>query len=180
MLKSILYFAPVVVLLYCQQNVCRRCPSWLLSAPAIVLVSQEAPRAREERCLNEVREAANRATCSSSARGQARGERAPRVIRERRGTGEQPCNSREVLKKPITRQQPPYANAGFFCAHSNTQAYADLVKPPAYSSCELGEYFRPEVLETIEDTLEKLNPALRELSLDILHHPEIQWEEKCV
>ncbi|OSX64497.1 hypothetical protein POSPLADRAFT_1180127 [Postia placenta MAD-698-R-SB12] len=73
---------------------------------------------------------------------------------------------------------PPYANAGFFCAHSNAQAYADLVKPPAYSSCELGEYFRPEVLETIEDTLEKLNPALRELSLDILHHPEIQWEEK--
>ncbi|KAH9930227.1 uncharacterized protein B0H18DRAFT_953169 [Fomitopsis serialis] len=55
---------------------------------------------------------------------------------------------------------------------------AHIEKPPSYDAHALSEIFRPEVLETIEKTVDKYDPELRELSLDILAHPEIGWQEK--
>ncbi|PCH36418.1 amidohydrolase [Wolfiporia cocos MD-104 SS10] len=51
-------------------------------------------------------------------------------------------------------------------------------KPPSYSTSGLEAVFRPEVLNTIDKTLEDLDDELRALSLDILHHPEIMWQER--
>ncbi|PCH36423.1 hypothetical protein WOLCODRAFT_28550 [Wolfiporia cocos MD-104 SS10] len=53
-----------------------------------------------------------------------------------------------------------------------------LEKPPSYSTSSLRAVFRPEVLNTIDKTLEDLDDELRALSLDILHHPEIIWQER--
>ena len=51
-------------------------------------------------------------------------------------------------------------------------------KPPSYNT--LGDVFRPDVLKTIEETVDHYDAELRELSLDIWNHPEIAWQEKCV
>lgn len=51
-------------------------------------------------------------------------------------------------------------------------------KPPSYNT--LGDVFRPDVLKTIEETVDHHDAELRELSLDIWNHPEIAWQEKCV
>ncbi|EIN09567.1 hypothetical protein PUNSTDRAFT_113017 [Punctularia strigosozonata HHB-11173 SS5] len=42
----------------------------------------------------------------------------------------------------------------------------------------IGSVYRPEVMETIEKTLDMLDPELRKLSLQIHDHPEIMFEEK--
>ena len=39
--------------------------------------------------------------------------------------------------------------------------------PPAYSATMFKEVYRPEVMQTIEETIDELNSALRKLSLDI-------------
>ncbi|CCM01333.1 uncharacterized protein FIBRA_03382 [Fibroporia radiculosa] len=76
---------------------------------------------------------------------------------------------------------PPYAHFSSTClycdhrAHAPSSTHARSEKPPSYSKEDI---FQPEVLKTIEDTVDKLSPELRELSLDILHHPELQWEER--
>ncbi|KAL4072220.1 hypothetical protein V8B97DRAFT_1944099 [Scleroderma yunnanense] len=41
-----------------------------------------------------------------------------------------------------------------------------------------GEVYRPNVLEVIEKTIDELSPALREVSQDILKHPELKFEER--
>ncbi|GJJ06039.1 hypothetical protein Clacol_000226 [Clathrus columnatus] len=49
------------------------------------------------------------------------------------------------------------------------------ILPPQYTAEEI---YRPDVLETIEQALDRLSPALRDLSLKIHSHPEISFEEK--
>ncbi|KAI6020159.1 hypothetical protein PISMIDRAFT_204265 [Pisolithus microcarpus 441] len=41
-----------------------------------------------------------------------------------------------------------------------------------------GDVYRPDILEIIEKTIDELSPALRELSQDILAHPELKFEER--
>ncbi|KAI6124084.1 hypothetical protein EV401DRAFT_2055965 [Pisolithus croceorrhizus] len=41
-----------------------------------------------------------------------------------------------------------------------------------------GDVYRPDILEIIEKTIEELGPRLRELSQDILAHPELKFEER--
>ncbi|KIO02232.1 hypothetical protein M404DRAFT_148339 [Pisolithus tinctorius Marx 270] len=41
-----------------------------------------------------------------------------------------------------------------------------------------GDVYRPDILQIIEKTIDELSPALRELSLDILAHPELKFEER--
>ncbi|KAL6305230.1 hypothetical protein BKA93DRAFT_731758 [Sparassis latifolia] len=50
--------------------------------------------------------------------------------------------------------------------------------PPAYTLRDAEDVFRPEVIKTIEETVDELNPELRELNLEIWNHPEIAYEEK--
>ncbi|TDL15653.1 hypothetical protein BD410DRAFT_796184 [Rickenella mellea] len=54
------------------------------------------------------------------------------------------------------------------------------VQPPTYiAAAEVAsEIFRPDVLETIERTLDTLDGELRELSLKIHDHPEVKFEER--
>ncbi|KAI0726381.1 amidohydrolase [Fomitopsis betulina] len=49
-------------------------------------------------------------------------------------------------------------------------------KPPSYNS--MSDVFRSDVLKTIEETVDYYDAELRELSLDIWHHPEVAWQEK--
>ncbi|THH07607.1 hypothetical protein EW146_g9267 [Bondarzewia mesenterica] len=48
---------------------------------------------------------------------------------------------------------------------------------PSYSQSVPNSIFRPEVLKTIEQELDKLDPDLRDLSLRIHDHPELMFEE---
>ncbi|KAI6126683.1 hypothetical protein F5141DRAFT_1186064 [Pisolithus sp. B1] len=41
-----------------------------------------------------------------------------------------------------------------------------------------GDAYRPDILEIIEKTIDELSPALRELSQDILAHPELKFGRK--
>jgi len=89
------------------------------------------------------------------------------------------------LGKANDTDLPPYAHHAHMGLHCEPGAgfiplsARDLSeKPPSYGSDGTGGSFRPEVLKTIESTLDTLDVELRELSLDILHHPETQWEEK--
>ncbi|KAI6014998.1 hypothetical protein F5J12DRAFT_512954 [Pisolithus orientalis] len=41
-----------------------------------------------------------------------------------------------------------------------------------------GDVYRPDILQIIEKTINELSPALRELSQDILDHPELKFEER--
>ncbi|KAF8587929.1 amidohydrolase [Ramaria rubella] len=52
--------------------------------------------------------------------------------------------------------------------------------PPPYNETFTGTpaIFKPEILKTIEEELDGLDPALRELSLKIHDHPELGFEEK--
>ncbi|THH13534.1 hypothetical protein EW146_g6688 [Bondarzewia mesenterica] len=49
---------------------------------------------------------------------------------------------------------------------------------PSYSQSVPNSIFRPEVLKTIEQELDKLDPDLRDLSLRIHDHPELMFEER--
>ncbi|KAH7927319.1 amidohydrolase [Leucogyrophana mollusca] len=49
---------------------------------------------------------------------------------------------------------------------------------PAYSPNPPSNSLSPEILQTIEDTVDGLDPALRSLSLQIHDHPELMFEEK--
>lgn len=51
-------------------------------------------------------------------------------------------------------------------------------KPPSYNS--MSDVFRSDVLKTIEETVDYYDAELRELSLDIWHHPEVAWQDKYV
>ncbi|KZT07145.1 amidohydrolase [Laetiporus sulphureus 93-53] len=76
---------------------------------------------------------------------------------------------------------PPYAHFANTCLHCEPGAHSAGVhseKPPAYAAHALGDLFRADVMKTIEDKIDELDPELRELSLDILHHPELAWEER--
>ncbi|PIL34625.1 hypothetical protein GSI_03404 [Ganoderma sinense ZZ0214-1] len=58
---------------------------------------------------------------------------------------------------------------------AGTPAYDSSEKPPSYTS---DEGLPPEAIQTIEDTLQGLSPELRQLSLDIWEHPEIDFKEE--
>ncbi|CCM01369.1 uncharacterized protein FIBRA_03419 [Fibroporia radiculosa] len=49
---------------------------------------------------------------------------------------------------------------------------------PSYAEHTSGGHAREAVLATIEETLDRLGPQLRQLSLDIWSHPETLWEER--
>jgi len=55
---------------------------------------------------------------------------------------------------------------------------ADRLELPQYLQSENYEIFKPEVLKTIEDELDRVNKDLRQLSLKIHDHPELKFEEK--
>ncbi|KAH9832533.1 amidohydrolase [Rhodofomes roseus] len=70
-----------------------------------------------------------------------------------------------------------FANTCMCCDYTlGRNVHIDTEKPPSYGG--LSDIFRPEVLKTIEETVDKYDSELRELSLDILAHPEIAWQEK--
>ncbi|KIJ55711.1 hypothetical protein M422DRAFT_151213 [Sphaerobolus stellatus SS14] len=49
---------------------------------------------------------------------------------------------------------------------------------PKLSDTKLGDIFKPEVLKTIEEELDKVNEELRDLSMKIHDHPEIAYQER--
>jgi hypothetical protein len=51
---------------------------------------------------------------------------------------------------------------------------------PSYVARGDGDVYRPEVLKSIEDEIERVKDDLRTLSLDIHAHPEIMFKEKYV
>ncbi|EMD39309.1 hypothetical protein CERSUDRAFT_93353 [Gelatoporia subvermispora B] len=71
-----------------------------------------------------------------------------------------------------------HLNNCIYCDTGITPSKPAPDKPPVYTACPAGELYRPEVLNTIEASLEQLTPALRKLSLDISTHPELKFEER--
>ncbi|KAH9941991.1 amidohydrolase [Amylocystis lapponica] len=73
---------------------------------------------------------------------------------------------------------PPNANFVSTCCCSpgdyTVHPRRRMERPPSYSAEAI---FRPEIVATIEGTLEQLDPELRKLSLDIWSHPELGYEE---
>jgi len=81
--------------------------------------------------------------------------------------------------KGSTNELPEYANflsSYPCCAAPLPQTSGE--KPPAYVERELEGQFRPDVIKTIEETVDKYDSELRALSLQIWKHPEIGFEEK--
>ena len=63
-----------------------------------------------------------------------------------------------------------YATSCDFCGHGDHNRSANwwpADKPPSYSSTGTNEIFRPDVMKTIEKTLNDLSSELRDLSLMI-------------
>ncbi|KAA1469040.1 amidohydrolase [Dentipellis sp. KUC8613] len=79
---------------------------------------------------------------------------------------------------PGGEEPPEYAHVTFAscCDFSGTLA-REGAKPPAYFA-DVKELQSPEVIRTIEEKLEELDPQLRELSLKIHDHPELNFQEK--
>ncbi|TFK45850.1 hypothetical protein OE88DRAFT_1715241 [Heliocybe sulcata] len=62
---------------------------------------------------------------------------------------------------------------------SKDARYDEKLEPlPQYTLADLEEIYKPEVIQTIDEALDKLSPELRKLSLDIHDHPEIGFQEK--
>lgn len=84
-----------------------------------------------------------------------------------------------VAGKGSVAELPDYANlmsSCLCCSAPSPQTSGE--KPPAYVECGLEAQFRPEVIKTIEETVDKYDPELRALSLQIWEHPETAFEEK--
>ncbi|EJD38885.1 amidohydrolase [Auricularia subglabra TFB-10046 SS5] len=83
--------------------------------------------------------------------------------------------------QPMDMSEKKLSNTGIPCAyHEHAQDSAsdwrmDDDAPPQYASLAAE---KPEVLQTIEDEIARLNDELRALSLKIHHHPELGFEEK--
>lgn len=50
--------------------------------------------------------------------------------------------------------------------------------PPTYIADGDADVYRPEVLKTIEDAIDRVSDDLRALSLEIHAHPELMFKEK--
>ncbi|KAI0824377.1 amidohydrolase [Trametes gibbosa] len=103
-----------------------------------------------------------------------------RPRRDRSGTGpksEHGAALRQTDFKSAQSELPPHVHLTHcWCGPTGDEQFFGMSlteKPPAYEE----SLFRPEVVMTIEKTIEKLSPELRELSLDIWNHPELMWEE---
>ncbi|KZT07218.1 amidohydrolase [Laetiporus sulphureus 93-53] len=111
----------------------------------------------------------------SSAQSQSRVQEAPRIAEIPTAPT---VDAAEVVRDG---ELPPYAhfaNAGLYYEPGAHKTDVHSEKPPAYAAHALGDLFRADVMKTIEDKIDELDPELRELSLDILHHPELGWEER--
>ncbi|EMD39321.1 hypothetical protein CERSUDRAFT_112965 [Gelatoporia subvermispora B] len=98
--------------------------------------------------------------------------------------GDVPKVNAEILAGPSQHadSEPPaytHLNNCVYCDIGDNNTYRPASdKPPAYTAPPADELYRPEVLTTIEESLEQLAPALRKLSLDISTHPELGFEER--
>ncbi|KAJ8457725.1 hypothetical protein ONZ45_g18203 [Pleurotus djamor] len=77
--------------------------------------------------------------------------------------------------------EPPYNHFNLCCdfsCGSTTEAWPNDDKPPEYTWNDAKSIYRPEILTTIESTLDEINPQLRALSLQIHDNPELRFEER--
>ncbi|TFK75009.1 amidohydrolase [Pluteus cervinus] len=78
----------------------------------------------------------------------------------------------------VGQHQCSYFSPACNFAYGNAKdAWREIEVPPSYTATELSS-MSPEVLQTVETTLDGLNASLRELSLEIHSHPEIMFEER--
>ncbi|TFY65870.1 hypothetical protein EVG20_g5218 [Dentipellis fragilis] len=75
-----------------------------------------------------------------------------------------------------SEELPEYVTFASCCDFSGTLA-REGAKPPSYFA-DVKELHSPEVIKTIEEKLKELDPHLRELSLKIHDHPELNFHEQ--